>query len=326
MKVAVLKGGRSLERAVSLSSGARVETQRWPSVTRSSRSMPTSGSSAGSAPRLRCRIHRPARARRRGRHRPVAARAARHPLHRPRHSRQRSLHGQGSGQAPDAGRRDPDARLVRLRRGGLPRARRRRAFSEIESSLGLPLVVKPASQGSALGVRFAATAEEVPAALVAALSYDDRVLIERHVSGKERPSHRRRRGAADRRGHPRAGRCLQLRSALRDRSHPLRLSGRAAGRDRRRGPGCRPADLVGARLPGLRAGRRDARRRRGRSAGARGQFDPGDDRHLPSADGRRGGGNQLRGLRRARAGPGALLSYFATLTFTVFLARLPPLQ
>ena len=59
------------------------------------------------------------------------------------------------------------------------------AFLEIESKLGLPLVVKPAGQGSALGVRFAATADEVPAALVAALSYDDRVLIERHVAGSE---------------------------------------------------------------------------------------------------------------------------------------------
>ena len=59
------------------------------------------------------------------------------------------------------------------------------AISEIEAGLGLPLVVKPASQGSALGVRFAGAADEVPQALLAALSYDDRVLIERHVAGRE---------------------------------------------------------------------------------------------------------------------------------------------
>jgi len=59
------------------------------------------------------------------------------------------------------------------------------AMAEVEASLGLPLVVKPAAQGSALGVRFAGSAPEVPQALVAALSYDDRVLIERHVSGRE---------------------------------------------------------------------------------------------------------------------------------------------
>jgi D-alanine-D-alanine ligase len=59
------------------------------------------------------------------------------------------------------------------------------AFAEIEAGLGLPLVVKPAAQGSSLGVRFAGTADAVPAAVVAALSYDDRVLIERHVAGRE---------------------------------------------------------------------------------------------------------------------------------------------
>ncbi len=59
------------------------------------------------------------------------------------------------------------------------------ALGEIEAQLGFPLVVKPASQGSSLGVGFAATREEVPAAIVSALSYDDRVLLERHVDGRE---------------------------------------------------------------------------------------------------------------------------------------------
>ena len=59
------------------------------------------------------------------------------------------------------------------------------ALEDIEQSLGFPLVIKPASGGSALGVRFAAAADEVPEALVAAFSYDDRVLLERHVEGRE---------------------------------------------------------------------------------------------------------------------------------------------
>lgn len=59
------------------------------------------------------------------------------------------------------------------------------ALEEIEAGLGFPLVIKPAAQGSSLGVRFAATKEEVPGALVAAFSYDDRVLLERHVDGRE---------------------------------------------------------------------------------------------------------------------------------------------
>ena len=59
------------------------------------------------------------------------------------------------------------------------------ALQEIESRLGYPLVVKPAAQGSSLGVRFAGSRDDVPEALVAAFSYDDRVLLERHVAGRE---------------------------------------------------------------------------------------------------------------------------------------------
>ena len=59
------------------------------------------------------------------------------------------------------------------------------ALAEIEAGLGFPLVVKPAAGGSSLGVRFAASAAEVPEAHVAAFSYDDRVLLERHVEGRE---------------------------------------------------------------------------------------------------------------------------------------------
>jgi D-alanine-D-alanine ligase len=59
------------------------------------------------------------------------------------------------------------------------------ALPAIETRLGFPLVVKPAAQGSALGIEFAASAEDVPGALVAAFSYDNRVLLERHVRGRE---------------------------------------------------------------------------------------------------------------------------------------------
>jgi D-alanine-D-alanine ligase len=59
------------------------------------------------------------------------------------------------------------------------------ALPAIEKQLGFPVVVKPAAQGSALGIRFAASADDVPEALVAAFSYDDRVLLERYVKGRE---------------------------------------------------------------------------------------------------------------------------------------------
>jgi D-alanine-D-alanine ligase len=58
-------------------------------------------------------------------------------------------------------------------------------LEEIEQRLGFPLVVKPARQGSSLGVEFAADRDRVPQALLAAFSYDDRVLLERYVRGRE---------------------------------------------------------------------------------------------------------------------------------------------
>jgi D-alanine-D-alanine ligase len=59
------------------------------------------------------------------------------------------------------------------------------ALPAIEERLDFPIVVKPAAQGSALGVRFAPSARDVPAAIVAAFSYDTKVILERHVAGRE---------------------------------------------------------------------------------------------------------------------------------------------
>jgi D-alanine-D-alanine ligase len=60
-----------------------------------------------------------------------------------------------------------------------------RALPAIEHRLQFPIVVKPASQGSALGIKFARTPADVPQALVAAFSYDRKVLLERHVAGRD---------------------------------------------------------------------------------------------------------------------------------------------
>ena len=59
------------------------------------------------------------------------------------------------------------------------------ALTEIESRLGLPIVVKPAKQGSALGISIAREPNDVPRALMTALSFDDHVLMERFVDGRE---------------------------------------------------------------------------------------------------------------------------------------------
>jgi D-alanine-D-alanine ligase len=59
------------------------------------------------------------------------------------------------------------------------------AVAGIELRIGFPLVVKPARQGSALGVKFARASDQLPAAMVGAFSYDDKILIERYVKGRD---------------------------------------------------------------------------------------------------------------------------------------------
>src|SRR5919199_1911690 len=59
------------------------------------------------------------------------------------------------------------------------------ALPAIEERLGFPIVVKPAAQGSALGIEFARSADDVPDALIAAFSYDDKVLLEQYIDGRE---------------------------------------------------------------------------------------------------------------------------------------------
>ena len=59
------------------------------------------------------------------------------------------------------------------------------ALAGLEDRLGFPLVVKPSRGGSALGIKFAENWFDVPEALVSAFSYDDRVLLERFIDGRE---------------------------------------------------------------------------------------------------------------------------------------------
>ncbi len=56
---------------------------------------------------------------------------------------------------------------------------------EEADELGYPLVVKPARAGSSLGTRFVDDAADLPRALISAMSYDSQVLVERHVRGRE---------------------------------------------------------------------------------------------------------------------------------------------
>ncbi len=55
----------------------------------------------------------------------------------------------------------------------------------IVARLGLPLMVKPASGGSALGVQKVTRVEDLPAAMVSCFAYGDTVMVERFVEGTE---------------------------------------------------------------------------------------------------------------------------------------------
>ncbi len=56
---------------------------------------------------------------------------------------------------------------------------------EIVDQLGIPCVVKPATEGSALGVEIVEKAEELPATIERVFSIDDHALVEQFVSGTE---------------------------------------------------------------------------------------------------------------------------------------------
>ena len=185
-RVAVLKGGRSLERQVSLRSGARVED---------------------SLERLG--------------HEVVAIDAGLDLIERLQESRPDvaflALHGRGgedgtvqelleildipyTGSGVLACTRCIDKVLAKqlLTDAGIPTpdffAFNETAFRELGAAdalpaigdrLRFPIVVKPAAGGSALGIKFARDPDDVPAALVATFSYDDRVLLERYVHGRD---------------------------------------------------------------------------------------------------------------------------------------------
>ena len=59
------------------------------------------------------------------------------------------------------------------------------SFEQVEAALGLPVIVKPPSGGSTLGLTLAHDPSEFAAAVDEALRYEDRVLFEVYVKGRE---------------------------------------------------------------------------------------------------------------------------------------------
>ena len=58
-------------------------------------------------------------------------------------------------------------------------------FDEVMDRLGAPVVVKPARLGSSFGIKFVSSREQLRTAVLGAVAYDDEILVERHVAGRE---------------------------------------------------------------------------------------------------------------------------------------------
>jgi len=56
---------------------------------------------------------------------------------------------------------------------------------QVEGMLGLPVIVKPSKQGSTVGLTLVKKRNDLPGAIKEALMYDDEVMIERFVPGRE---------------------------------------------------------------------------------------------------------------------------------------------
>jgi D-alanine-D-alanine ligase len=186
VKVAVLKGGRSLERGVSLRSGARVED----ALERLGHEVLAIDAGAGLVKQLEAGA-------------PDVAFIAMHGVGGEDGTVQELLEildipftGPGvaacarcidkvlaKGELRDSGVATPD--WFAFNETAFRELGAADALGELEERLGFPLVVKPSRGGSALGVKFAASWFEVPEALISAFSYDSRVLLERFVDGRE---------------------------------------------------------------------------------------------------------------------------------------------
>ncbi len=185
-RVAVLKGGRSLERAVSLRSGAQVQA----GLQRLGHEVHAIDAGTGLAAELL-------------ELRPDAVFVALHGGEGEDGTIQSLLEALAlpyTGSGPSACARCTDKMLAKhlMREAGIPtpdfRTLREHAIRDlgagaalgaIEASLGFPMVVKPAHGGSAIGVKFASGEDDLPGAMVGAFSYDGTVLLERHVRGRD---------------------------------------------------------------------------------------------------------------------------------------------
>jgi D-alanine-D-alanine ligase len=185
-RVAVLRGGRSLERAVSMNSGAQVAQ----ALEQLGHEVLAIDPGSGLVEELLAR-------------QVDCAFVALHGREGEDGTLQAALEAAGipytgSGPAACALCSDKDLAKRLLAAAGLPtppaRTLAERAIREfgaaaalgrVAEDVGPDLIVKPVHGGSAIGVKRVDSAQELPAALAGTFAYDDRVLIERRISGRE---------------------------------------------------------------------------------------------------------------------------------------------
>ncbi|EHK55853.1 D-alanine--D-alanine ligase family protein [Allomesorhizobium alhagi] len=73
----------------------------------------------------------------------------------------------------------PSARSVTIHQGSAP------AFAELQGALGLPLFIKPARQGSSVGVSKVSAEKEYETALAEGFKHDRKLLAEEFIRGRE---------------------------------------------------------------------------------------------------------------------------------------------
>ena len=119
-------------------------------------------------------------------------------------------------------------------------------FAAVAARLGLPIMVKPANEGSSIGMSKVKRAEDLDEAYALAANYDPLVIAEQFIDGAELTGGilGARGAAADPARDP--ARLLRLRGEVRRRRHALH-------------PALRPAGGRGARDPARRACARSTR-------------------------------------------------------------------
>jgi len=180
----------------------------------------------------------------------------------------------------------------------------------IEDLIGFPCIVKPSKQGSSVGISVVTESDQLAPAVEDARQYDSEVMIERYAKGRELTV-----GILGDQALPPVD--LRLPQQVHAGDDRVLLPGAAGGGGGGADAGVRAAGLPRAEAPRLRADRLHPGPRAALLPG--GQHPAGDDRHQPPSQGRRGRGDRLSGALRADRTAGLRVGYGGSTYIVRFL-------